>query len=49
MDNEENRAQMRARVGSVGSNTARVTDAVVAGRAAGVVVARGACKECSGE
>ena len=49
MDNEENRAQMRARVGSVGSNTARVTDAVVAGRAAGVVVAWGACKECSGE
>jgi hypothetical protein len=49
IDNEEHRAQIRVLVGSVWSNTARVTDAVVAGRAAGVVVARGACKECSGE
>jgi hypothetical protein len=45
MDNEEHRAQMRALAGSVGSNTARVADAVVAGRGAGVVVAREACKE----
>jgi len=53
MDNEENRAQMRVRAGSVWSNTARVTDAVFAGRSAGVVVVivvdRGACRECSGE
>jgi hypothetical protein len=49
MDSEENRAQMRARAGSEGSNTARVTDAVAVGGEVGVVVARGACKECSGE
>lgn len=50
MDNEENRAQMRVRGGSAGSNTASVAAAVaVAGRAAVVVVARGACKGCSGE
>jgi len=39
MDNEENRAQMRVRVGSAWSNIARVTDAAVAGRAAGVAAA----------
>jgi hypothetical protein len=49
MDNEEHRAQMRVLAGSVGSNTARVADAVGAGRAAGVVIARGAGKVCSGE
>jgi len=48
MDNEENRAQMRVRGGSAGSNTARVAAAVaVAGRAAVVVVA--ARDACSGE
>jgi len=49
MDNEEKRAQMRVPAGNVWSKTARVTDAAAAGRAAGVVVARGACKGCSGE
>jgi hypothetical protein len=50
MDNEENKAQMRVLAGSVWSNIERVTDAVVAGRAAEaavvvvVVVAR-----CAGE
>jgi hypothetical protein len=58
MDNEENKAQMRARAGSVWSNIARVTDAVVAGRAeaasvvvvvAAPVVAWGAAGECGRE
>ena len=52
MDSEEKRAQMRLLAGSVGSNTARVADAAVAGWAAGVVVVvvvRGACKGGSGE
>jgi hypothetical protein len=58
MDNEENKAQTRVRAGSVWSNIARVTDAVVAGRAEApsavvVVVSRGAaagecCREGSG-
>ncbi len=54
MDSEENNAQTRVRAGSVWSNIERVTDAAVAGRAAGVavvvvvVVARGA-GECGGE
>jgi hypothetical protein len=56
MDNEENKAQMRVRAGSVGSNIARVTDAVVAGRGevsapvvVVVVVAWGAAGECGRE
>jgi hypothetical protein len=54
IDNEENKAQMRERVGSVWSNIARVTDAAVAGCeeaavvAIVVVVARGA-GECGRE
>lgn len=52
MDNEENKAQMRVRAGSVWSNIERVTDAVVAGRAEAaavvIVVARGA-GECGRE
>jgi len=51
MDNEENKAQIRVRTGSAGSNIESVTDAVVAGRAEAavvVVVARGA-GECGRE
>jgi len=57
MDNEENKAQIRVRGGSVWSNIERVTDAVVAGRVeaapvvivvVAIVVARGA-GECGRE
>jgi hypothetical protein len=39
LDNEEKRAQMRVRAGSLWSNIARVTDAAIAARAEAAVVA----------